>query len=65
MIPVFAMIVADSGDWPMAWVFGSLIIVTLALMLQGVITARPQRRCTVDPGLRILPIGWVDFSHGK
>jgi hypothetical protein len=65
MIPMFAMIVADPGDWPMGWVFGSLIIVALALMLQVGLTARPQRRRTSDPGLGALPVGRVDFSHGQ
>jgi hypothetical protein len=65
MIPMFGMIVADPGDWPMAWVFGSLIIVALAFTLQVVITTRPQRQRTLDPGLNVLPIGWVDFSHGE
>jgi hypothetical protein len=65
MIPVFAMMVADPGDWQMVSVFGSLIILTLALTLHVVITARPQRGRTLDPGLRVLPILWMDLSHGQ
>ena len=51
VVAVFAMMVASPGDWQMLWIFGALIIVSLGITLQVIVTTQPGNRRTT-PGTR-------------
>ena len=62
MIPMFAMMVTNPGDWQMVWVFGALIDLTLGLKLQAVITIKPRHRRTIAPELGVLPVRFMELK---
>lgn len=51
LIPVFAMMVAEPGDWQTLWVFGAPTILALGFSLQALVTARPRHPRTSVPEL--------------
>ena len=55
MIPMFAMMLTNPGDWQLVWVLGALIILALGLALQALII-KPRHRHTIAPELGILPV---------
>ncbi|TMH37341.1 MAG: hypothetical protein E6H66_03000 [Betaproteobacteria bacterium] len=55
LIPVFAMMVAEPGDWQAWWVFGAPAILALGFLLQAVVVARPRHRTTVANLGALLP----------
>ena len=55
MIPMFAMMLTNPGDWQMVWILGALIILALGLRLQALII-RPRQRRPIAPELAILPV---------
>jgi hypothetical protein len=62
MIPMFAMMVTNPGDWQMVWVFGALIVLALGLKLQAVITIKPRHRRTIAPELGALPVRFMELK---
>jgi hypothetical protein len=62
MIPMFAMMVTNPGDWQMVWVFGALIVLTVGLKLQAVITIKPRHRRTIAPELGVLPVRFMELK---
>jgi hypothetical protein len=40
VVPLFAMMIADPGDWQIIWCFGAASFLALGLTLQIVITGR-------------------------
>jgi hypothetical protein len=62
MIPMFAMMVTNPGDWQMVWVFGALIVLALGLKLQAVITIKPRHRRTIAPELGVLPVRFMELK---
>ena len=62
MIPMFAMMVTDPGDWQMAWFFGALIVLALGLELQAVITIKPRHRRTIAAKLEVLPVRFMELK---
>jgi len=63
MIPMFAMMVTNLGDWQMVCVFGALIVLALGITLQVVITAKPRHRRTIDTKLGAFPIRLMELIH--
>ena len=65
VVLVFAMTVADPGNWQALWVFGAPAILALGLTLQAVANAniRPRRRRTAQPEFGALPIRFMELSH--
>ncbi len=62
MIPMFAMMVTNLGDWQMVCVFGALIVLALGLKLQAVITIKPAHRRTIAPALGVLPVRFRELK---
>jgi hypothetical protein len=62
MIPMFAMMATNPGDWQMVWVFGALIVLTVGLKLQAVITIKPRHRRTIAPELGVLPVRFMELK---
>ena len=60
MIPMFAMLVTNLGDWQMAWILGALIVLALGLKLQALLTGKPRHRRKITPDLAVLPVGFLD-----
>lgn len=65
VVPVFAMMDADPGDWQTLWVFGAPIILALGLTLQVVVITKPRHRRTTDPEPGALPVGFMELSHER
>jgi hypothetical protein len=63
VVPVFAMLEADPGDWQTLWVFGPPIILALGITLQVVATNKPRPRRTPAPELGALPVRFMDLNH--
>jgi peptidoglycan/LPS O-acetylase OafA/YrhL len=61
MIPMFAMMLTNPGDWQMVWVLGALIILALGLTLQARII-KPRHRRTIAPELGILPVRFMELK---
>ena len=61
MIPMFAMMLTNPGDWQLVWVLGALIILALGLTLQALII-KPRHRRTIAPELGILPVGPMELK---
>jgi hypothetical protein len=49
LIPVFAMMVSEPGDWQSLWVFGAPTVLALGFLLQAVVIARPRHPHTTVP----------------
>jgi hypothetical protein len=62
LIPVFAMVVAEPGDWQALWVFGTPAILALGFLLQVVVTARPRHSRTTMPHLGALHTRFMGSS---
>jgi hypothetical protein len=62
MMPMFAMMLTNPGDWQMVWLFGTLIVLALGLRLQAVITIKPRHRRTIAPGLGVLPVRFMELK---
>ena len=62
MIPLFAMMVTDPGDWQMVWFFGALIVFALGLELQAVITIKPRHRRAIAAKLELLPVRFMELK---
>ena len=65
VVPVFAMMVADPGDWQTLSFFGALIILALGLTLQIIVTSKPRHQRTTAAKLEALPIGLMELSHER
>jgi hypothetical protein len=57
LLPVFAMTVAEPGDWQALWVLGGPIILTFGFALQAFVTVRPRRPRTMPGALHITVMG--------
>jgi hypothetical protein len=62
MIPMFAMMVTNPGDWQMVWVLGALVVLALALKLRAVIAIKPRDRRTLAPELGVLPVRFMELK---
>jgi Na+/melibiose symporter-like transporter len=62
MIPMFAMMLTNPGDWQMVWVFGALIILALGLKLRAVIIIKPRHRRTIAPEPGVLPVRFMELK---
>lgn len=52
---VFAMTVADAGEWPAVWMLGATAALALGLALQVVVTLEPRQPRTTAPRPRAVP----------
>ena len=62
MIPMFAMLLTNPGDWQMVWVLGALIVLAVGLKLQALITIKPRHRRTIAPELGVLPVRFMELK---
>ena len=60
MIPMFAMLVTNLGDWQMAWILGALIVLALGLKLQSLLTRKSRHPRKIAPDLGVLPVGFME-----
>ena len=63
VVLVFAMTVANPGNWQALWVFGAPVILALGLTLRVVANTKPRRRRTTQPEFGALPIRFMELSH--
>ena len=61
MIPMFAMMVTNLGDWEMHWVLGALIVLALGLKLQFALI-KPSRARTRVPEPGALPVTLMELK---
>jgi len=62
MIPMFAMMLTNPGDWQMVWILGALIVLAVGLKLQALITIQPRHRRTIPPELGVLPVRFTELK---
>lgn len=62
MIPMFAMMLTNPGDWQMVWVLGAFIVLAVGLKLQALITVKPRHRRTIAPELGVLPVRFMELK---
>ncbi len=62
MLPMFAMMLTNPGDWQLAWVFGALVVLAVGIKLQAVVTIKARRRRTIAPKVRLLPVGFMEMK---
>ena len=62
MIPMFAMLLTNPGDWQMVWVLGALIVLAVGLKLQALNTIKPRHRRTIVPVLGVLPVRFMELK---
>jgi hypothetical protein len=65
VVPVFAMTVADPGDWQNLWVCSAPILLAFGLTLHVVVTTTPRYRRIAGPELGAVPIGFMGLSHER
>jgi len=65
VVPVFTVMVTEPGDWHTLWFVGSLIILSLGLTLQIVVTSKARHRRTTAQEVGALPIGFMELSHKR
>jgi hypothetical protein len=56
LIPVFAMMVAEPGEWQALWLFGAPTVLALGFLLQAVVIARLRHVRTDSAKLQALRI---------
>ena len=62
MMPMFAMMLTNPGDWQMVWVFGALIVLVVGVKLQALIAIKPRPRRTINPELGVLPVRFMELK---
>lgn len=62
MIPMFAMLLTNPGDWQMVWVLGALVVLAVGLKLQALSTIKPRHRRPIALELGVLPVGFVELK---
>jgi hypothetical protein len=62
MIPMFAMMLTNPGDWQMVWVVGALIVLAIGLKLKALNTIKPRHRRRIAPELGVLPVGFMEVK---
>jgi hypothetical protein len=60
MIPMFAMLLTNLGDWQMAWIVGALIVLALGLKLQSLLTRKPRHPRKIALAVGVLPVGFME-----
>ncbi|HEV8552105.1 MAG TPA: hypothetical protein VGR65_01795 [Casimicrobiaceae bacterium] len=62
MIPMFAMLLTNPGDWQMVWVLGALIVLAFGLKLQALNTIKLRHPRTIAPELGVLPVRLMELN---
>jgi hypothetical protein len=62
MMPMFAMMLTNPGNWQMLWVFAALIVLAVGIKLQAVITFEPRHRRRMAPKLEVLPVRFMELK---
>ena len=62
MIPMFAMMLTNPGDWQMAWVVGALIVLAIGLKLKALNTIKPRHRRPIALELGVLQVGFMELK---
>ena len=62
---VFAMTIADPGEWQAIWVLSTPIILALGLALQVVVTFKPRLPRTTGPKAGVVPVRLTELSHQR
>jgi len=65
MMPMFAMMLTNPGDWQMVWVVGALVVLAVGLKLKVLNTIKPRHRHTIALELRVLPVGFVELKFER
>ena len=63
LVPVYAMLVSDPGNWQGLWVFGSAVLLAVGLALQRFVTTSKRSR-RADRELVAFD-GCVGLGHGR
>lgn len=62
MIPMFAMMLTNPGDWQMVWVLGALVVLAVGLKLKALNTIKPRHGRTIALELGVLPVRFVELK---
>ena len=62
MIPMFAMMLTNPGDWQMVWVLGALVVLAVGLQLKALNTIKPRHRRPIALELGVLPVRFVELK---
>ena len=62
MIPMFAMLLTNPGDWQMIWVVGALIVLAIGLKVKALNTLKPRHRLPIALELGALPVGFMEVK---
>jgi predicted tellurium resistance membrane protein TerC len=65
MIPMFAMMATNLGNWQMVWVLGALIVLAVGLKLKALNTIKPRHRHTIALELGVLPVRFVELKFER
>jgi Na+/melibiose symporter-like transporter len=62
MMPMFAMMLTNPGDWQLAWVLGALVVLVIGLKLKALNTVKPRHLRTIALELGVLPVRFVELK---
>ena len=62
MIPMFAMLLTNPGDWQMIWVLGALIVLAVGFKLKALNTIKPRHRRPIALELGVLPVRFMEVK---
>ena len=65
VVSVIVMTASDHDGWQALEIFGTLVVLTLGLVLQVIVTAKPIRPHATEPELRALPPGFMELGHER
>ena len=65
MMPMFAMMLTNPGDWQMVWVLGALVVLAVGIKLKALNTINPRHRHTIVLELGVLPVGFVELKFER
>ncbi|HEV8257634.1 MAG TPA: hypothetical protein VGR42_11705 [Casimicrobiaceae bacterium] len=65
MMPMFAMMLTNPGDWQMVWLLGALVVLAVGLKLKALNTIKPRHRHTIALELGVLPVGFVELKFER
>ncbi len=65
VVTVIVMTVSEHNGWQTLEVSGALVVLTLGLALQVIVTAKARRPRATEPGPGALPAGFMELGHER
>jgi hypothetical protein len=62
---VFAMTIADPGEWQAIWVLSASVMLAIGLALQIVVTLKPRQSRTTGPKPGAMRVRFTELRHQR